>query len=166
MEKTAAYWIHTLKLNAHPEGGYFKETYHSPDIIKKHGLPDRYFADRVCAKAIYFLLPSDQASKFHRLKCGEIWCYHLGGALTLYVIEQNGTLRQIKLGPNIDDGEQCQVTVPHGVWFGAKVNKKNSYTLVSCITVPGFDFEDFELARQTDLIEKYPQYKTLIEMLT
>ncbi len=166
MEKTADYWIRKLGLTAHPEGGYFIETYHSPDVIKKHGLPERYFADRACAKAIYFLISGDQASKFHRLECEEIWCYHFGDALTLYIIEKNGDLQHVKLGPNFDNGEQLQVVVPYNVWFGAKVNKKDTYTLVSCITAPGFDFDDFELAERQALIQKYPQHKELIEMLT
>ena len=166
MEKTIAYWIRSLNLTAHPEGGYFKETYHSPDLINKHGLPDRYLADRACVKAIYFLLPGDQTSSFHRLQCNEIWCYHLGDALTLYVIQRDGTLQQIKLGTHIDNGEQPQVVIPHSVWFGAKVNKKNSYALVSCITAPGFDFEDFELAERQSLLQEYPQHKKIIEMLT
>jgi predicted cupin superfamily sugar epimerase len=165
MGKTAAYWIRTLELIAHPEGGYFKETYASSDIINKHGLPERYFADRTCVKAIYFLLQGEQTSKFHRLKCNEIWGYHLGASLTLYIIDRDGTLQQIKLGPDFDNGEQFQIVVPHGVWFGAKVNKKNSYVLVSCITAPGFDFEDFELAERQSLLHKYPQHKNIIEML-
>ena len=112
------------------------------------------------------MLPSDQVSKFHRLKCEEIWCYHFGDALTLYIIEKNGTLQQIKLGRDIDNGEQCQLIIPHGVWFGAKVNQKESYTLVSCITTPGFDFDDFELAERQFLLQEYPQHEDIIQTLT
>ena len=57
MQQQIKYWIRTLQLTAHPEGGYFKETYHSPDIINRSGLPARYTAERVCAKAIYFSSP-------------------------------------------------------------------------------------------------------------
>lgn len=103
---------------------------------------------------------------FHRLKCEEIWCYHVGDALTLYIIKQDGVLQRIKLGPNFDDGEHLQVVIPHDVWFGAKVNKKNAYTLISCMTAPGFDFEDFELAEQQALLKEYPQHKEVIETLT
>jgi uncharacterized protein len=31
---------------------------------------------------------------------------------------------------------------------------------------PGFDFEDFELGRRSDLIGLYPQHRRLIERLT
>ena len=166
MKKDAAYWIEKLSLISHPEGGYFTETYQSPDLLSTSGLPERYSAERVCAKAIYFLVPDGQVSKFHRLTCEEIWCYHFGAPLTLYIIEKAGKLRHLILGPDPERGEHFQVTVPHDVWFGAKVNKKDEYTLVSCITAPGFDFEDFELAGCESLIQEYPQHKDVIEMLT
>ncbi len=162
----AAYWIDKLQLTSHPEGGYFARTYRSPDRISQQGLPERYSGARVCAGAIYFLVPTGQASKLHRLKCEEIWCYHFGAPLTLSILEKEGTVRHIILGPDFEQGEQFQAVVPHGVWFGAKVNKKDAYTLVSCITAPGFDFEDFELAERESLIQEYPQHKDVIEMLT
>lgn len=166
MEKTSKQWIGRLGLKPHLEGGYFVETYQSPDNLQQPGLPQRYSADRLSAKAIYFLLSGDQASKFHRLKCEEIWCYHGGAPLTLSIIHRNGHLQQLQLGPHWEQGEQFQVAVPHGVWFGARVNSPGSYALVSCITVPGFDFADFELADRQTLLREYPQHKQIIEMLT
>ena len=166
MQKGAAYWIQQLALTAHPEGGYFKETYQSSDRIDKLGLPERYPTERLCSKAIYFLLPGDQVSKFHRLRCDEVWCYHLGDSLTIYSIENDESLQKRVLGPDIDNGEQPQVIIKHGVWFGAKVHNNELYTLVSCITAPGFDFEDFELAERQTLLHIYPQHKEIIEILT
>ena len=166
MEKTSEQWIEQLHLKPHLEGGYYAETYQSPHNLEQSGLPERYSADRLSAKAIYFLLPSDQASKFHRLKCEELWCYHCGTSLTISIIQRDGALQQFQLGPHWEQGEQFQVIVPHGVWFGARVNSPGSYALVSCITVPGFDFADFELADRQTLLKEYPQHKEIIEMLT
>ncbi|MCP4399332.1 MAG: cupin domain-containing protein [bacterium] len=166
METSCDYLIRTLNLTVHPEGGYFKESYRSSDRIEAAALPDRYQAERPCSAAIYFLLPGDQVSKFHRLQCDEIWCHHSGESLTLYVIDASASLLRIKLGPRIDEGEQPQIFIPHNVWFGAKVNKKNAYSLVTCITAPGFDFDDFELARRQGLLQCYPQHREIIEMLT
>ena len=166
MEKTATYWIRTLNLISHPEGGFYSETYQSPDRIEKPGLPTRYSAARASAKAIYFLLSGEQVSKFHRLQCEEIWCYHCGSPLTIYIIEKDGTLHQQQLGTDFEKGEHFQLRVPYGVWFGAEIHDKASYSLVSCITTPGFDFEDFELAEQQTLLREYSQHKQLIEMLT
>lgn len=166
MEKSSEYWIRSLDLQAHPEGGYFKETYRSPDLIEADALPERYQAERACAAAIYFLLPGDQVSKFHRLQCDELWAYHAGESLTVYLIDLSGELHQMTLGPHLDKGEQAQILLPHHVWFGAKVNKKNAYTLLSCFTAPAFDFDDFELAERQSLIACYPEHRDIIEMLT
>jgi predicted cupin superfamily sugar epimerase len=166
MEKKAEYWIKKLGLCSHPEGGYFREMYRSQEIIPKKSLPARYPADRVFSTAIYFLLESHQVSKFHRLRSDEMWFYHAGSSLTLYIIEREGTLRQLQVGTDLDNGDQPQVFIEHGVWFGAKVNQENSYTLVSCAVTLGFDFEDFELATQGQLLADYPQHREIIESLT
>ena len=166
MQKDAEYWINHLSLTPHPEGGYFRETYHSPEILPPESLPARYSSARVCSTAIYFLLKSGQVSKFHRLKSDEMWFYHAGSSLTVYVIEPDGTLHKILLGTALDKGEQPQVLIKYGVWFGANVNQENMYTLVSCTVAPGFDFDDFELATQGQLLADYPQHREIIEMLT
>ncbi len=41
MKNKAELWIKKLQLKLHPEGGYYKETYRSNEIIKK----DRDFKD-------------------------------------------------------------------------------------------------------------------------
>lgn len=162
MEYAMTDLIRQFQLAAHPEGGYYYETYVSPDIIGRAGMPDRYSSERRSAKAIYFLLPSDQVSKFHRIKCEEIWCHHFGEALTLFLIHRDGSVQEIVLGAHIERGELPQIIIPHNVWFGAKVNKKNAYAFLSCITAPGFEFQDFELAERNALLQEYPQHRELI----
>ncbi|MDY0091297.1 MAG: cupin domain-containing protein [Candidatus Vecturithrix sp.] len=166
MEKTSTQWIEQLGLKPHIEGGYFVETYQSPDTLRTSGFPTHDSAERFRAKGIYFLLLADQKSKLHRLKCEEVWCYHCGTSLTLSIIHRDGKLQQIRLGLQWEQEEQLQVTVPRDVWFGATVNFPGSYTLVSCITVPGFEFADFELADRPALLKDYSQHKEIIEMLT
>ena len=166
MGKALDQWIELLGMESHPEGGYFVETYQSPDILQKNGLPDRYTSDRFSVKVIYFLLPADQVSKFHRLKCEEVWCYHCGASLTLSMIAPDGILQHVQLGPDWENGEQFHIIIPHGVWFGARVNPPGGYSLVSCLTVPGFEFADFELADRQQLFHEYPQHTQIIEMLT
>ncbi|NJJ06384.1 cupin, partial [Lactobacillus jensenii] len=34
--------------------------------------------------------------------------------------------------------------------------------LVSCMVAPGFDYEDFELFSQAELIKQYPEQKRII----
>ncbi|MBD3306375.1 hypothetical protein GF339_08245 [candidate division KSB3 bacterium] len=166
MENTTDYWIQRLGLTPHPEGGYFNQTYCSPESLPAACLPARYTTERVFAKGIYFLLPGNQVSKFHRLKCEEIWCHHVGAALTISMIHQNGTRQQLQLGPNPEAGEHLHVIIPPGVWFGAQVKHQDAFALVTCITIPGFEFADFELAERESLLRDYPQHRQLIEILT
>lgn len=70
-EKKAASLVDFLKLQPHPEGGYYRETYRSKDIIPAIGLPDYFGADRNCSTAIYFLLEKGDYSGFHRIKSDE-----------------------------------------------------------------------------------------------
>jgi predicted cupin superfamily sugar epimerase len=164
--KDAAFWIERLHLRPHPEGGYFRETYRSTDTLRQASLPSRYSSDHVCATAIYFLLRSGQVSKFHRLCSGELWCYHAGSPLSLYTIAADSTLNTYVLGTHIDNGEALQILIPQGVWFGATVIHEHSYTLVSCLVAPGFEFEDFELATYEQLVRVYPQHQAIINRLT
>jgi hypothetical protein len=40
---------------------------------------------------------------------------------------------------------------------------EKAFSLVGCTVAPGFDFNDFELATQSKLIDQYPSYSKLIE---
>jgi predicted cupin superfamily sugar epimerase len=166
MTKNAAYWINRLNLIPHPEGGYFQETYRCPETIKHTHLSEHYSSDRACATAIYFLLEGAQVSKFHRLRSDELWCYHAGSPLTLHVITPDGAARQLLLGQELENDQRPQVLIEHGQWFGARIIQDASYTLVSCIVTPGFDFGDFELATCEQLLSVHPQHQALIELLT
>lgn len=166
MERTAEYWIDQLQLQAHPEGGFYKETYRAAEHISKVGLPDRFSGDRTFATAIYFLLRSQDISSFHRIQSDEGWFWHQGSSLTIYDISLAGQLTEHLLGSDPEKGEQLQVVILAQHWFGAKVNEPDSYTLVSCTVSPGFDFADFELAERDSLSHEFPQHSPLITELT
>ncbi len=165
MHKNYEYWINKLGLKKHPEGGYFNEAYRSNTSISPQDLNWDCEGERSSATSIYFLLPSTDVSKLHRLKSDELWYFHTGSSLTITIISPQGVLSQQKLGINPDQDEQLQMIIPAGCIFGAKVNEADSYSLVSCMVTPGFDFRDFELLTKEKLIMKYPQYQTLINEL-
>ena len=163
--KTADYWIKSLSLTQHPEGGYYRETYRSTELLNAAALPERFSGDRNHSTTIYFLLPADNRSLFHRIKSDELWYYHTGSSLTIYVLDSNG-LKLHRLGPDIEKGESLQAMIPANAWFGALVNEKDSYTLSSCSVSPGFDFHDFELADRASLLKDFPNDRAIIEQLT
>lgn len=149
----------------HPEGGYFKETYRSAERIPQHGLPSRFEGDRYFGTAIYFLLDQGNFSAFHRIKSDETWHFYAGQALEIFVLHDNGELQIISLGNQIQAGETFQATVPAGAWFASRPAANTSFSLVGCTVAPGFDFEDFELAKAEELVELFPQHASLIREL-
>lgn len=154
--RSAEYYIKNLYMESHIEGGYFKESFVSNDEINKN---------KKLWSSIYFLLRTGEVSNFHRLKSDELWYYHDGQSLTIYMITPEGKLITRQLGKNIEKGEMPQVVVPKGCIFGSAMNN-DGYALVGCMVSPAFEYEDFELFQRDNLLELYPNYKDIIVKLT
>lgn len=162
--KEAAYWIEKLNLQKHPEGGWFKETYRSEEIIADRNLPERYGSDRCFSTCIYYMLEGNDQSVFHRLKSDEFWHFYAGtSAIRLYVISPNGILTQYLLGSNSDNEEVFQVLIPREHWFAAELTNTNGYALIGCTVAPGFVFDDFEMGKQSELKKLFTEHSLLIE---
>ena len=157
----ADYWIQHLKMEKHPEGGFYKSSFVSGDKFE----PATHTEPRQFYTSIYFLLRSQDVSHFHRLKSDELWYFHAGSPLTVHMIDEEGTYRQSKIGLNIEIGESLQVMVPKGSIFGSTVDQPDDYSLVGCMVSPGFDFADFEFFTQQQLMADYPQHEKIIKQL-
>jgi predicted cupin superfamily sugar epimerase len=162
---TSDYFIKKLNMIAHPEGGFYKENGASEENIFVERETLQIQETRSLWTSIYFLLRDGEVSNFHRLKSDEMWYYHAGSSLTIYMITQDGNLIKEELGLNVEKGEKPQILVPRGYIFGSAMNK-DGYALVGCMVSPGFDFKDFELFERNYLLEKYPQYEQEILKLT
>jgi len=163
---TAEYWIERLRLEAHPEGGYFRQTYVSEVVIGREVLPAGFAGARAAATAIYFLLEGENFSAFHRLRSDELWHFYAGASLAVHVIDGDGRSSEIRLGSDVGAGEVFQAVVKAGRWFASEVRDRKSWALVGCTVAPGFDFEDFEMAKRAELVRQYPEHRDLIERLT
>lgn len=99
--------------------------------------------------------------------------------------EEDGKFKLTRLGSDlIGDDQQPQYTVPPNVWFGAFPTNDLSvsadgtllkapprdgerhYSLVGCTCAPAFQFEDFELAKRSELVSRFPDSEPLISFLT
>ena len=147
--------IKSLNLQPHQEGGYFREFYRSSETAY---ISAKYQGLKSLNAAIYYLLSEDDRTKFHRLKCDEIWHHYDGGVLTLYIINAKGEIETYKLGK---DGNYT-VMVAKGQWFAAKVTE-GEYVLAGCTTSPGFEYSDFELTSGDNLIKEYPALEEIIK---
>ncbi|AFZ47688.1 protein of unknown function DUF985 [Cyanobacterium stanieri PCC 7202] len=162
----AEYWIQKLELQKHPEGGYYRETYRSNDIIKKDGLSSRAIEQRNSSTAIYYLLSEKDFSAFHRLKSDEIFHFYHGAPLQVHILTSSGEYKSVLLGDTQGENPTFQLVINQGDWFASEVSQPNSYSLIGCTVSPGFDFSDFELASADELINQYPNYEEIITRLT
>ncbi|KAM5547171.1 hypothetical protein ABKV19_001596 [Rosa sericea] len=184
---TATQIVEKLKLNPHVEGGFFSETFRDTSILLPLcQLPPDYKVDRPVSTAIYFLLPTGDVSRLHRIPCAETWHFYLGEPLTVMELnEEDGKVKLTNIGPNfIGEDQVPQYTVPPNVWFGAFPTKdfnispdggvtkaaprdsETHYSLVGCTCAPAFQFQDFELAKRSELIKHFPDSEPLITLLT
>jgi len=162
----AAQIIERLKLNPHPEGGHFRETYRAAESVEGPALPRRFGGTRSISTAIYFLLETGQCSHLHRIKADEVWHFYAGDPLIVVEIDPAGRLKTTRLGGDLGTGAVYQHIVPAGSWFGAVPDETSRFALVGCTVAPGFDFADFELADQATLLAEYPAHRDWILRLT
>lgn len=150
--KTSQYWIEHLNLERHAEGGYYRQVLKSKE----------QYENRALYTSIYFLLEHGNPSHFHQLTADEVWYYHAGYTLTIHMITESGTYKTIKLGSNLEAGEVLQAVVPKDTIFGSSVENTDEYALVSCMVAPGFEYEDFKLFTQDELIARFPEHASVI----
>jgi predicted cupin superfamily sugar epimerase len=163
---TAAEWITALGLEAHPEGGFYRETHRAPARIGTCCLGSEFDGPRAISTSIYYLLEGSDFSSLHRIRSDEVWHHHAGGSLTIHRIEPGGDYRAETLGLDPHREGTPQVVVPAGCWFGATVNDAGTYCLAGCTVAPGFDFRDLEIGRRDDLVRRFPAHREIIERLT
>ena len=122
-----------LRLELHPEGGWYRQTWAGDETPRASGT------------SIYFLLKAGEKSHWHRIDATEIWHHYAGAPLILKLAETaEGPAATHSLGPDLPAGEAPQVIVPAGWWQSAETT--GDWTLVGCTVSPGFRFAGFELA--------------------
>lgn len=149
--------IASLKLQPHPEGGFYKEMYRSTENI-----PGK---ERSLMTSIYFLIYNDNVSHLHRITADEAWYFHEGDPLVVHTLTKEGH-GQFVLGTDLTAGQRPYYLVPGGTIFGSCLLNDCGYTLVSCAVAPGFDFRDFELFERDVLLAEFPHHKEIICKLT
>jgi predicted cupin superfamily sugar epimerase len=135
MTLTATDIITQFKLQPHPEGGHYRETFRDSRTDA---------SGRAVSTAILFLLARGERSHWHRVDAAEVWHHYAGAALLLDIVE-DGHKQSVRLGSDIAAGETPQTIVPAYAWQAA--HSSGAWTLVGCTVAPGFDFAGFELAK-------------------
>jgi predicted cupin superfamily sugar epimerase len=148
------------------EGGFYRETYRSDELLSLSGLPERYSADKNASTAIYYLLTPDSFSALHRLPTDEIYHFYLGDPVTMLQLHPDGSHRVITLGNDVLNGQKVQYLVPKFVWQGSFLVEGGRFALLGTTMAPAFDFSDFVLGDRSSLMSQYGACKDLIVRLT
>lgn len=126
--------IDRLGLTAHPEGGFYRETFRDRDG------PD----GRARSTAIFFLLPGGVISAWHKVDAVETWHFYAGAPLILSISGDGKMIERLTLGADLAAGECPQAIVPQHAWQSAV--STGVWTLAGCTVAPGFEFSGFEMA--------------------
>ncbi|MGH7254945.1 MAG: cupin domain-containing protein [Nitrospirales bacterium] len=158
----------TRRLNLRPlpiEGGFYAETYRSPDRIPKEALPGRYGGAKSFGTAIYYLLTPETFSALHRLPSDEIYHFYLGDPVEMLQLRPDGSGEMVTLGTDLAAGMRPQVPAPRDVWQGSRLRPGGRFALLGTTMAPGFDFEDYEGASRDRLLRDCPNFADWIRAL-
>jgi predicted cupin superfamily sugar epimerase len=135
-ETTATDVIARLGMIAHPEGGWFVETWRAAEPAG---------GGRPAASTILYLLAAGERSHWHRVDAAEVWQWSAGETLELRIWgDGDPAVTTVRLGGDVAAGDRPQVVVAPGAWQAAR--PLGAWALVGCIVAPAFVFDGFELA--------------------
>jgi len=166
MTPGAQTYVQALQMQAHPEGGFYRESYRSAQLMDVTQVEEGVEVRRNVSTGIYFLLEHGNFSAFHKIRSDEMWHFYAGQALEVLEINPAGNLRCTRLGPDVLQGEVFQHVVPAHTWFASRVASGGTFSLMGCTVAPGFDFADFCLAERAALVAVFPQHQQIIHALT
>lgn len=162
---TAKQLAEALHLEAHIEGGYFRQTFkadHRPTIATENG-------DRVTMTSIYYLLSAESPiGHFHMNQSDIMHYFHMGDPITYFMLNPDGSLQKTILGPDPTKGQKMQMLVKGGTWKASKIPQDGQYGygLIGEAVAPGFDYADMQLGKKASLLKQFPKYTQLITELS
>ena len=144
--------IEQLKLQPLPdEGGFYRQTWKSDS-----------------GTAIYFLLTPEENgfSALHELNAVEIYHFYIGDPVRLILFPIEGQPQELILGNRLDRGDVPQFTVPAGTIQGSRLISGGKWALLGTTMAPPYSPEAFQLSSRLELLNRYPDYRAQIMMLT
>lgn len=132
--------VEHLGLAPHPEGGWFRRTWTSPELLATDAP-----SPRAAGSSILYLLEADEVSHWHRIDASESWQHAAGAPLRLSTwLAGESAVSHETLGPDLFDGQVPQHVVDPDRWQSAR--STGAWSLVVCVVVPAFEPDGFELA--------------------
>jgi len=154
MNKNKNYWVEKHKMKPPPEGGFYKETFRADLSLNTP------WGKRRALTSIYYLLSEKENSSFHKIKSTELWYHHSGESLIIHEITEDG-----EYFSHLLNSDNPFIAIKPNSWFGSEVKDCFGFVLVSCAVAPGFEFQDFELAKKENLLKEFPEFSEIIMRL-
>ncbi|MDQ6798628.1 MAG: cupin domain-containing protein [Actinomycetota bacterium] len=131
-----------LGLEPNPEGGWFRQTYESAAQVDTGGGP------RPLLNTIYYLLTADSpVGHLHRNRSAITHFHHHGGPATYLLVDPEGRLHEVVLGPDLTAGHVVSFTALGGWWKASHILAPGATDcLISEAVSPGFRYDDHEMA--------------------
>ena len=137
--------IEKYAMEEHVENGKFIERHY-----------EHTDSSRAASGTIYYYVSPGEKTEFHRIDCDEYWVYNAGETIELWVINNDKKL-ELRFCGITDNAEPC-VRFAAGEIFASKLPAgAKDGCFVSCITVPRFSYEGFELIAKEEMLQEYPE---------
>lgn len=152
------YWDKKYDMIATEDGKYLFGLYASSFNVNL----TEHEGERLATSTCYYLVKTHQPYPFHRLKGDECFLFHDGTPLTIYIInEETGKLEIKYLGLC----EKCEplICIKENNIF-AQINEEQ-YTFASVQTIPGYDDRDCKIFNKAEMLELYPNYTDIINII-
>ncbi len=148
------------------EGGYYRRTYLSDEVIPQPSMPHRYLVDHHFGSCIFYLITRESFSHFHSLLSDEIYHFYLGDPVELIELHPNGECTTTVLGQDIVAGQKVQHLVPRNTWQASYLRPGGEWALLGCTVSPGYDENDYVDGNWESLLRSHPKHHQIIMKLT
>lgn len=117
---------------------------------------------RAASGSMYYYVAPGEKTEFHRIDCDEYWSYNAGDNIELWVVGLDGKLSVKMLG--LGDGAEPTIRFAAGEIFASRIKPDaKEGCLITCITVPRFTYDGFELFEKKRITQEYPETKAFWE---
>lgn len=132
-------------MDRHIENGAFVERHYDS------GKPGR-----ACSGSIYYYVAPGETTEFHRIDCDEYWCHNAGSDIEVWSFSPEGTLKKHLLGTS--EHAEPLAFFKRGEVFASRLPKESpDGAFITCITIPRFTYEGFEVIEKEQMIALYPE---------
>jgi len=129
----------------HDENGLFVECHYE---AKGPGRP--------ASGSIYYYVRPGERTQFHKIDCDEYWSFNAGSTLELWVIGLDGELSIKYCG--VEEGAEPTLRFAAGEIFASRLSADaKDGTFITCITVPRFTYDGFQMFDKETMIKTYPE---------